>query len=59
MLDLHDPRLERFFKGSGFKIIRGGLYLLRHVWDREANVEFVLRVLGMFGGDLLKKYPLC
>ncbi len=57
LLDLHDPRLEEFFKESGAKIIRGCLYLLRHVRDRGADVEFVLKVLGMFGGDLLKKYP--
>ncbi len=56
LLDLHDPRLEEVFKDSKSKI---GicLYLLRHVRDRRADVEFVLGVLSMFGGDFLRKYP--
>ena len=49
LLDLHDPRLEGVFKDSKSKI-GVCLYLLRHVWDRKADAEFVLRVLGMFGG---------
>ncbi len=56
LLDLHDPRLEGVFKDSKSKI-GVCLYLLRHVWDRKADAEFVLRVLGMFGGDFLKKHP--
>ena len=56
LLDLHDPRLEEVFKDAGSKI-RGGLYLLRHVWDKEADAGFVLRVLGMFGGAFLKSHP--
>ncbi len=56
LLDLHDPRLEEVFKDSKSKI-GVCLYLLRHVWDRRADVEFVLGVLGMFGGDFLRKYP--
>ena len=56
LLDLHDPRLEEVFKDSGSKI-RGGLYLLRHVWDKKADAGFVLRVLDMFGGAFLKSHP--
>ena len=56
LLDLHDPRLEKFFKDSKSKL-GVCLYLLRHVWDRAADVEFVLGVLSMFGVDFLKKYP--